>query len=247
MRVIPAVDIRGGKCVNLVQGDYDQETVFPNVPAFQAVEFHDYGAARIHFVDLDGAKSGELCIEEPLRVMGDAGVPYQVGGGIRNMQTVEKLAKLNAEWIILGTAAHNDPEFLKEAAGAFPGRIAVGVDAKDGKVAIRGWVDVTDTDPIDFAKRAEDAGVGRIIYTDILSDGMMKGPNLKATQRVAEAVSIPVTASGGISKLRNLKALRKLESSGVDEVIIGRALYLGKFTLAQAMTAAGQDIKGEFE
>ena len=247
MRIIPAVDIRGGHCVNLVQGDYSRETVFSSDPVYQAVQWSDQGAEIVHFVDLDGAKSGKLSIEPQLKVMGEAGIAFQVGGGIRDMQTVEILAGLGAERIILGTAAHNDPDFLKEAVAAFPGRIAVGVDAKNGKVALNGWLDVTDTDPVDFAKRVEDAQVSRIIYTDIMSDGMMKGPNVKATRRVADAVSIPVTASGGVSTLRNLKTLRKLESCGVDEVIIGRALYLGAFTLAEAMAAAGMRSKGEFD
>lgn len=239
MRVIPAVDIRGGLCVNLVQGDYEQETVFSTDPAAQAVHWHRSGAMLIHVVDLDGAKTGRVCIESQLRAMADAGVPFEVGGGIRSMESVRRVAAAGAERVILGTAAHNDPAFLREAAAAFPGKIVIGIDAKNGKVAVRGWLDVTQTDAVAFAQEAEAAGAARIIYTDILSDGMMKGPNLDATRAMARAVAIPVTASGGISSLGDIRSVRALEQDGVDEVIIGRALYFEKFTLQEAIAAAG--------
>lgn len=238
MRVLPAVDIRGGRCVNLIQGDYAQETIFAEDPVQQAILWRDQGADLVHIVDLDGAKAGRCCIEQELRAMASAGVRFEVGGGIRNIATVEKLVELGADRVILGTAAHNDPDFLHHAAALIGPRLAVGIDAKEGRVALAGWLDVTDTYAVEFAKKVEDAGAGRIIYTDILSDGMMKGPNLEATRDVAEAVDIPVTASGGMSSLADVDGVRGLEPDGVDEVIIGRALYLNAFTLPEALALA---------
>ena len=238
MRIVPAVDIRGGLCVNLVQGDYAQETVFSEDPVAQAVKWHQLGGGIVHIVDLDGAKAGHCCIETQLRAMTEAGVPYEVGGGIRNMDTVAAIVKAGAERVILGTAAHSDPDFLCEAARAFPGKIVVGIDAKAGKVGLHAWTEITETDAIGFAQQVEAAGAVRIVYTDILSDGMMQGPNVEATGAIARAVKIPVTASGGISCLDDIRALRSLEKAGVDEVIIGRALYLGAFTLQEACRVA---------
>ncbi len=238
MQILPAGDIRGGVCVNLIQGDYSQETVFSTDPARQAVQWRDDGAQLVHVVDLDGARAGRCCIEGQLREMAQAGVSFEVGGGIRDTSTVDMLAELGAKRIILGTAAHDDPEFLHEAIASFGERIAVGLDAKEGKVALKAWLSVSDTGATDFAKRLEEAGVSRIIYTDILSDGMMKGPNIEATRTLACGVDVPVTASGGMSSLADIEAVRALEVYGVDEVIIGRALYLETFTLAEAIAAA---------
>lgn len=238
MRVLPAVDIRGGRCVNLVQGDYGQETVFADDPVEQAILWRDQGADLVHIVDLDGAKAGHCCIERELRAMADAGVRFEVGGGIRDLATIHKLVELGADRVILGTAAHNDPDLLDQAASEFGPQLAVGIDAKAGRVALAGWLDVTETSAVEFAKRVAGAGAGRIIYTDILSDGMMKGPNIDATREVAAAVSIPVTASGGMSSLADLEAVRGIESDGVDEVIIGRALYLNVFSLPEALALA---------
>ena len=238
MRIVPAVDIRGGLCVNLVQGDYDQETVFSSTPAAQALQWRDQGAELVHVVDLDGAKVGRVCVESELRSITEAGVPYEVGGGIRNLESVETIISAGADRVILGTAAHEDPNLVREAAKRFPGRIVVGIDARAGKVSLSAWLQDTDTDAVEFALRMEDAGAARIIYTDILSDGMMKGPNIAATQAVARAVSIPVTVSGGVSSLADIARVRSIECDGVDEVIIGRALYLGVFTLPEALAAA---------
>lgn len=238
MLIVPAVDIRGGLCVNLVQGKYDQETVFSEDPVDQAVRWHSEGGELVHIVDLDGAKDGRCCIETQLRAIHAAGVPYEVGGGIRNMSTIETVVNAGADRVILGTAAHKDPDFLSEACVRFPGRIVVGIDAKAGKVALSGWLDVTSTDAVDFARQVENAGAVRIIYTDILRDGMMQGPNLDTTRAIAEAVSIPVTASGGMSSLEDVRNVAALEPCGVDEVIIGRALYVGAFTLQQAIAEA---------
>lgn len=239
MRILPAVDIRGGRCVNLIQGDYDQETVFAEDPVEQAILWRDQGADLVHIVDLDGAKAGRCCVESELRAMNEAGVRYEVGGGIRNLETIETVVGLGAERVILGTAAHNDPDLLRSAVEAFGAAIVVGIDAKGGMVALSGWLDVTETPGVDFARRVEDVGAGRIIYTDILSDGMMQGPNLDTTRAVAQAVNIPITASGGVSSLDDLEALRGLEPDGVDEVIVGRALYLEAFTLPRAIAVAG--------
>jgi len=241
MRILPAVDIRGGLCVNLIQGDYGQETVFSDDPVAQAQSWHDQGGGLIHIVDLDGALQGVVCIEPQLKALHDAGIPFEVGGGIRTLESIETVLKAGAERAILGTAAHENPELLETACKAFPGQIAVGIDAKNGKVAVRGWVDVTDMLAVDLARKAEDAGAARIIYTDILSDGMMKGPNVHATRVVADSVAISVTASGGISTLADIHALASEEAKGIDETIVGRALYMKAFTVAEAIAAG----KGE--
>jgi phosphoribosylformimino-5-aminoimidazole carboxamide ribotide isomerase len=237
MRIVPAVDIRGGRCVNLVQGDYGQETVFAEDPVEQAALWHRLCGSLVHIVDLDGAKEGRLCAGDALRAMAAAGVPFEIGGGIRTLDAVHDVMQTGADRVILGTAAFTSPGLLRDAAAAYPGRVAVGIDARAGKVALRGWLDVTDADAVAFAREVEQAGAARVIYTDILSDGMMKGPNLDATRAVAEAVSIPVTASGGMSSLDDVRRVRALEPCGVDEVIIGRALYLGVFTLPEAVAA----------
>ena len=238
MRIVPAVDIRGGLCVNLVQGDYAQETVFSNDPVTQAVQWRDQGGELIHIVDLDGALEGRLCVREALESLTAAGVPFEVGGGIRAIETVQAVMDTGAARVILGTAAFTNPSLVEEAAKAYPEATVVGIDAKAGMVALHGWKTVTDTDAVAFARTMEQAGASRIIYTDILSDGMMKGPNLETTRAIAEAVTIPVTASGGVSTLDDIRNLRQLESAGVDEAIVGRALYLGAFTLGEAIQTA---------
>jgi phosphoribosylformimino-5-aminoimidazole carboxamide ribotide isomerase len=239
MRVVPAVDIRGGLCVNLIQGDYDQETVFSENPVAQAQTWWDaLGEGIIHIVDLDGAKAGHCCVETELRALKAAGIPYEVGGGIRDRATVELILDAGADRVILGTAAYRDPALLKAACGDFPGKIAVGIDARAGKLSLSGWLEDTDKDAIGFAREVEEAGAARIIYTDILSDGMMQGPNTDATRELAQAISIPVTISGGMSSLDDVKAVQPLEADGVDEIIIGRALYLEKFTIAESVALA---------
>ncbi len=240
MRIVPAVDIRGGLCVNLVQGDYGKETVFSKDPAAQANTWWD-GIGRqgiVHIVDLDGAKAGACCVETELRAIDSAGAAFEVGGGIRNLETVETVVAAGAQRVILGTAAHRDPDFLSEACSRWPGRIAVGIDARGAKVSLSGWTEDTATDAVDFARQVEAQGAARIIYTDILSDGMMGGPNIEATAELARAVSIPVTLSGGVSTLDNIRHAGALAADGVDEIIVGRALYLGAFTVEEAMAAA---------
>ena len=237
MRIVPAVDIRGGLCVNLVQGDYGQETVFADDPVRQAIAWRDLGAGLVHIVDLDGAREGQLCVAAELKALAKESVPFEVGGGVRDMAAIERVLDTGAERVILGTAAYRSPDLLAEACSRFPGKIVVGIDARSGQVAIRGWTDLTDADAAGFAKHAQEAGAARIIYTDILSDGMMKGPNIQTTGELARAVSIPVTASGGVSSLDDIVNLRTLEDDGVDEVIVGRALYLEAFSLPRAIAA----------
>lgn len=239
MRIVPAVDIRGGLCVNLVQGDYAQETVFSEDPVAQArIWWEALGEGLIHIVDLDGAREGRCCIQEQLLALAAAGIPYEVGGGIRDMATLETIFDAGARRAILGTAARRDPDLLRTACAMWPGRIAAGIDARGGKVSLSGWLEPTDTDAVAFAREVEASGVARIIYTDILSDGMMAGPNIEATRAVAQSVSIPVTISGGVSSLEDIRNARALEADGVDEVIVGRALYLRKFSIEEAKIAA---------
>jgi phosphoribosylformimino-5-aminoimidazole carboxamide ribotide isomerase len=238
MRIVPAVDIRGGRCVNLVQGDYGQETVFSEDPAAQAQIWFEAVHSLIHIVDLDGAREGRLCALGVLRNLHKAGIPYEIGGGIRAMADVDAAIEAGAARVILGTAAYRDRAFLQQAIARHPGKIAVGVDARDGRVALSAWRDTTESGAVEFARDVENAGAARIIYTDINSDGMMQGPNVEATQAVARAVSIPVTASGGVSSIEDVRRLKEIEPDGVDEVIIGRALYLAAIDLAEAITVA---------
>jgi phosphoribosylformimino-5-aminoimidazole carboxamide ribotide isomerase len=238
LRVVPAVDIRGGRCVRLHQGDYEQETVYSEDPVAQARAWRDQGASLIHIVDLDGAKAGRVCIEEELRALAADGIPFEVGGGIRTMDTIEKILASGAQRVILGTAAHRDPVLLEQACAAFPGQIVVGIDARDGKVALQGWLEETGTDAIAFAQSVEAKGAARIIYTDIHRDGTLSGPNIEATCAVARAISLPVTVSGGISSLNDIHAVAAAQADGIDEVIVGRALYAGAFTLPEALEAA---------
>ncbi len=245
MRVVPAVDIRGGRCVNLVQGDYGRETVFAEDPVDMARRWHEqllaagcaHETALVHIVDLDGAKEGVCRVENELRAMAGLGIPFEVGGGIRTLDTVETVLAAGAARVILGTAAHRDPGLLRDACAKWPGAVVAGIDARAGKVSLNGWLEDTGTDAVEFARATEAAGVSRIIYTDILSDGMMKGPNHGATGAVAAAVSVPVTLSGGVSSLDDLRRARDLAAAGVDEVIVGRALYLERFTVAEAVRA----------
>ncbi|MCC6486054.1 MAG: 1-(5-phosphoribosyl)-5-[(5-phosphoribosylamino)methylideneamino]imidazole-4-carboxamide isomerase [Candidatus Hydrogenedentes bacterium] len=238
MRVVPAVDIRGGLCVNLVQGDYDQETVFGQDPVSQALKWREQGAEIVHIVDLDGARAGELRVKEAILQISAVRVPVEVGGGIRSMRDLDAAFEAGAARAILGTAAFRDPEFLRTATRTYPGLVAVGIDARAGKVSLSAWMEDTQADAIGFARQVEEAGACRIIYTDILSDGMMKGPNLEATRAVAKAVNIPVTVSGGVSSLEDIRRVCTAQPDGVDEVIVGRALYVGAFTLPEAIEVA---------
>lgn len=236
MLVIPAIDLKEGKCVRLEQGLMDKDTVFNDNPAAQARAWQDQGAELLHIVDLDGAFAGEpknkMAIEA---ILGAITIPAQLGGGIRDIETIEAYLSLGLSRVIIGTAAQRNPELVKEACARFPGRIVVGIDAKNGMVAVQGWAEVTDITAVDLARKFEDCGVAAIIYTDISRDGMLQGPNLEATKALAEAVSIPVIASGGVSSLKDIENLMAIEKSGVTGVITGKAVYTGAIKLAEAV------------
>lgn len=245
MRIVPAVDIRGGLCVNLVQGDYLQETVFSEDPVEQARAWwealgqslapEEVEDAIIHIVDLDGAKAGVCCVLPQLLALSHCGIRFEVGGGLRSLDTLETVFNAGASRAILGTAAYRNSDLLREACRRWPGRIVAGIDARGGYVSLNGWLEDTGTEAVDFARTVEEAGAARIIYTDILSDGMLKGPNYETTAAVAREVSIPVTISGGVSSLEDICNSRALAPLGVDEIIIGRALYVGHFTVSEAV------------
>ncbi|MBM4331065.1 MAG: 1-(5-phosphoribosyl)-5-[(5-phosphoribosylamino)methylideneamino]imidazole-4-carboxamide isomerase [Deltaproteobacteria bacterium] len=244
MLIIPAIDIRGGKCVRLIQGDYNQETVYGEDPAAMAERWINQGAGFLHLVDLDGARDGlphnRGTVEAIVR---RSSVPVQAGGGIRDLATVEDYLSLGVRRVILGTAAFADPQFLKEACIEWPGRVAVDIAAKEGRAAVAGWVKETGVLAIDLARRCEELGASLIIYTDILRDGTQKGINLQATREMARALKIPVIASGGISTIADIEALLPLEPEGVCGVIVGKALYAGTLKLPEAIARA--DKKGD--
>lgn len=241
MLLIPAIDLKEGSCVRLKQGLMDQATVFSDKPAETALHWLKQGARRLHLVDLDGAFAGKPknleAIREILQVVSHD-IPVQLGGGIRDMATIEKYLELGLKDVIIGTAAVKNPEFVREACKAFPGHIIVGLDAKDGMVAIDGWATVTEHHVIDLSKQFEDDGVNSIIYTDIGRDGMMSGVNIDATVKLAVAVNIPVIASGGLTDLDDIRALCAVEKSGVAGAITGRAIYEGSIDFAEAQKLA---------
>ena len=235
MILYPAIDLKDGQAVRLVHGDMEQSTVFNDDPAAQAKAFVDAGCEWLHLVDLNGAFAGEPVNAAPVEaILKTCKVPTQLGGGIRDMETIERWLDKGLTRVILGTVAVENPDLVREAAKAFPGQVAVGLDARNGKVATRGWAEETDVLVTDLAKSFEDAGIAAIIYTDILRDGAMKGPNISATAALANAVDIPVIASGGVSSLEDLKALK--DAQVISGAISGRALYDGAIDLQEAMT-----------
>lgn len=223
----PAIDLKGGQCVRLLRGRMDQATVFGEDPAAQARAFQDAGCEWLHLVDLDGAFAGRpenaAAVEA---ILGSVSIPVQLGGGIRSMETVDRWLGLGVARVILGTVAVRDPALLRAAAKAHPGRVAVGIDARGGRVAVEGWAEETDIGAIDLARRFEDAGVAAIVFTDIDRDGAMQGPNVESTAALARAVSIPVIASGGVSSMDDLRALAAC-GAPLNGVISGRAVYEG--------------------
>lgn len=236
MLVIPAIDLKEGKCVRLEQGLMDKDTVFNDNPAAQARAWQDQGAEMLHIVDLDGAFAGQPKNRAAIEaIVGAITIPSQLGGGIRDIETIEAYLSLGLSRVIIGTAAQRNPELVREACARFPGRIVVGIDAKNGMVAVQGWAEVTDITAVDLARKFEGFGVSAIIYTDISRDGMLQGPNLEATKALAEAVSIPIIASGGVSSLTDIKNLMNIEASGVSGVITGKAVYTGAIKLAEAV------------
>jgi phosphoribosylformimino-5-aminoimidazole carboxamide ribotide isomerase len=242
MIVIPAVDIKNGKCVRLEQGRMDAETVFSDDPAAMAARWVEEGATLIHLVDLDGAVAKTpRNLPAVRRILGRVAVPVQLGGGVRDLETIRRYMDEGVQKIVIGTEAVRNPRLVDEACRLFPGRIVVGIDARQGMVAIEGWTEVTQTPAAELARRFESSGVAAINFTDIARDGMETGPNIEATRQIAEAVAIPVVASGGVSGLEDIRRLRQLEPWGVVGVITGKALYTGRLSLREALAvAAGQ-------
>jgi len=241
MLIIPAIDLKDGKCVRLVQGDMQQATIFSEDPPAMATHWRTQGAKRLHVVDLNGAKAGipqnESVIKKIVAAAGDD-MPVQLGGGIRDLDTIERYLDDGVSYVIIGTAAVKTPGFLHDACGAFPGHVMVALDARDGKVAVEGWSKMTGHSVIDLAKKFEDYGVEAIIYTDIGRDGMLSGVNIDATVRLARELSVPVIASGGITDLKDIEALCAVESEGVIGAITGSAIYKGTLDFAKAVAAA---------
>jgi len=236
MILYPAIDLKDGQCVRLLHGEMDKATVFGDDPAAQAARFVAAGAEWLHLVDLNGAFAGQPVNAAAVEaILARVGVPCQLGGGIRDMATIAMWLEKGLSRVILGTVAVEDPALVREAARAFPGRVAVGIDAREGRVATRGWAAETDVLVTDLARSFEDAGVAAIIYTDILRDGAMKGPNIDATVALARAVTIPVIASGGVSTLDDLLRLR--DTGAIAGAISGRALYDGAIDLGAALAA----------
>lgn len=236
MILFPAIDLKDGLAVRLEQGDMARATVFNHDPAAQAEEFETLGFRYLHLVDLNGAFAGKpvngAAVE---RILETVSIPVQLGGGIRDMATVEMWLEKGITRVILGTAAVRDPEFVKAAARAHPGRVAVGLDARDGRVAVEGWAETSDLAAEDIARRFEDAGVAAIIYTDIARDGLLKGLNLDATIALAEAISIPVIASGGLASLQDVEAMLEPRAAKLEGAISGRALYDGRLDPREAL------------
>ncbi|WP_425106097.1 1-(5-phosphoribosyl)-5-[(5-phosphoribosylamino)methylideneamino]imidazole-4-carboxamide isomerase [Ancylobacter sp.] len=229
MILFPAIDLKEGKCVRLQQGDMARATIFNHDPAQQAAQFEAQGFRYLHIVDLDGAFAGAPVNAAPVeRILEAVTMPVQLGGGIRDIGRVEDWLAKGITRVILGTAAVRDPAFVRQAARRFPGRVAVGLDAKDGRVAVEGWAETSDLTALELAQRFEDAGVAAIIYTDIARDGLLKGLNMEATIALAEAISIPVIASGGLASLDDVKALMEPRAAKLEGAITGRALYDGR-------------------
>ena len=241
MQIIPAIDIKDGHCVRLKQGDMQAVTVFSEDPAAIARHWLELGAEWLHLVDLNGAVAGkprnELAIREVVSVIGDE-IPIQLGGGIRDLDTIERYLDDGIGYVIIGTAAVKNPGFLHDACYAFPGHIIVGLDARDGKVATDGWSKMTGHDVVDLAKKFEDYGVEAIVYTDIGRDGMLTGVNIEATVRLAREVKTPVIASGGIASIDDIQQLLPYAGEGIIGAIAGRALYEGKLDFKEALKAA---------
>ena len=236
MILFPAIDLKDGQCVRLFQGDMDQVTVFGDDPAAQARDFAAAGAKWLHVVDLNGAVSGRPVNEDAVTAILDAvDIPVQLGGGIRDRDTIEFWLERGVRRVILGTIAVRDPALVEQASRKHPGRVAVGIDARDGMVAVEGWTETSATTALDLAKRFRDSGLAVIIYTDISRDGAMQGPNIEATVELARAISVPVIASGGVSSMADLEALKKAGQGLLQGVISGRALYAGRIDLAAAI------------
>ena len=240
MDVIPAIDLLDGRCVRLYQGDYDKSQVFNENPVDVAKEWVDQGATILHVVDLDGAKAGSVVNQSAIEAIArEVSVPIQLGGGLRNRDTVEQVFNLGVQRAILGTIAVEQPQLVRELCQAFPGKIAIGIDARNGKVATRGWLETSEVLATELAVQMEDFGASAIIYTDIQRDGTLSGPNFDALRELAAAIKIPIIASGGVSSITDLLSLLALEQYGVNGAIVGRALYTGDISLLEALQAVG--------
>ena len=241
MIVIPAIDLKDGKCVRLLQGKKDEVTVYSDDPAEMARQWEGLGAELLHVVDLDGAFTGEQKNFDKIRAIREAiSIPIELGGGIRDIERIEKLIDLGVDRTIIGTSAAKNPDVVKEACGKFPGQVLVGIDAKDGMVAVKGWVEVTEFEAIGFAKNMEGLGAAGIIYTDISRDGMLTGPNIDAMAKMVASVEIPVIASGGVSKIEDIESLMQIEN--LWGVITGKALYSGAMDLKNAIEVTKRNI-----
>jgi len=239
MLVIPAIDIKDGRCVRLYQGEMAKETVYFESPVEAARHWVEEGAEFFHVVDLNGAIEGRpVHKQEVVAICLGFGVPVQLGGGLRSMEAVEEALALGVERVVVGTAAYEDRNFLRTICKRFSGKIVVAIDARDGRVAIKGWKEDTSMDALELARHCEEDGASCILYTDISRDGTRLGVNIEETLRIASSVSIPVIASGGVGSLDDIRRLRELEKNGVGGVIVGRALYSGAFTLRDAISVA---------
>ena len=236
MKIIPAVDIKEGRCVRLSQGLADQETVYSDDPVAMACHWDEEGASLVHVVDLDGAFNGQPANADIVKkIIYNSSVDIQVGGGIRDLQAIESYINAGAYRVILGTVAQEDPKFVADACKEFPGKVIVGIDARDGNVAVKGWVEISDQKATDLARQLETCGVSGYIFTDISRDGMLQGPNLKSIKEFADSTKRPVIASGGVSKLTDIEDLMALEPNGVEGIITGNALYDKSFTYPQTL------------
>ncbi|AFZ46019.1 1-(5-phosphoribosyl)-5-((5-phosphoribosylamino)methylideneamino) imidazole-4-carboxamide isomerase [Cyanobacterium stanieri PCC 7202] len=250
MEVIPAIDLLGGHCVRLYQGDYAQSQVFNENPVEVALQWQNQGATRLHLVDLDGAKAGHpVNVDVIKKIVRALDIPVQVGGGLRDRPSVETLFNLGVDRAIVGTVAVEKPELVKELCETFPKQVAIGIDARNGKVATKGWLETSEVEATELAKAISDQAAA-IIYTDIHRDGTLVGPNQEALREIASVTDIPIIASGGISSLSDILSLLSLEPVGVKSVIVGKAIYTGKVDLAEAIKAVGdgrlQDIPPNF-
>jgi phosphoribosylformimino-5-aminoimidazole carboxamide ribotide isomerase len=240
MEVIPAIDLLEGRCVRLYQGDYTRSQVFNENPVEVAQQWVEQGATRLHVVDLDGAKAGKpVNLEAIAAIVNAIPIPVEIGGGLRTPESVRQLLHLGVRWAILGTVAVEQPELVQALAQEFPEQIIVGIDARNGKVATRGWLETSETQATQLAVQMQEMGAAAIIYTDIHRDGTMSGPNLEALRELADRISIPVIASGGVSSVTDLLSLIALEPQGVTGAIVGRALYTGDIILNEAIRAVG--------
>lgn len=242
MIIYPAIDIRGGRCVRLTEGRFDAETVFADDPAEMALKWAACGAEWLHLVDLDGALAGEgknLPVIE--RILQSVKLPVQLGGGIRNMQAIDKLLAMGVQRVILGSAAVKNPQLVKEACRQYPGHIAVGIDAKNGDVAIEGWGQGSGVAAVELAKKMAAYGVDKIIFTDISRDGMLSGINAEATAALARACGVEIIASGGVASLEDIRRVKAVEADGVTGCIIGKAIYTGAVDLREALALAKEE------